>query len=338
MPRKRNPGGPLVRGLWLFVLAGLGWLPSAVRAQRAQGGPDAESTTEEWYLPVGDGCRLYVYETGRGTDTLVVLHGGWGAEHSYLLDAFAGLERQYRLVFYDQRGSLRSPCPDSAISVTKHVADLDRLRTALGLQRMTLVGHSMGTYLAMRYLQDQTASVAGLVLIAAWLPSSARKAADSAAFDQLWTAQRAFNSRPEIAAELEKEGLAKDSAQLSAKERTRAWRVRFAGANLYHVDRWRQMKGGQAFFNRQAAAAAARSAPPTHDFRPSLADHRCPVTFISGDHDLGDLASLLRHLLAGVPNVRLNVIEKAGHNVWVDAPAEFRRALLAALVRARNCR
>jgi pimeloyl-ACP methyl ester carboxylesterase len=322
----------------LLALAGLPHAPGALSAQHRTQRPDGDSASEEWYLPVGNGCRLYVYETGSGRDTLVVLHGGWGAEHGYLLDAFAGLDRQYRLVFYEQRGSLRSPCPDSSISVARHVADLERLRAALGLQRATLVGHSMGTYLAMRYLQDHAATAGALVLVAAWMPSSPTNAADSAAFDQLWRTQRTFNGRPEIAAELREEGLASDTAQLSPKERTHAWRVRFAGANLYHVDRWRGMKGGQVFFNRQAAAAAARSVPQTYDFRPALASHRCPVTFISGDHDLGDMASLLRHLLAGVPNVRLDVIKDAGHNVWVDAPTEFRQLLLAALARGKDCR
>lgn len=105
----------------------------------------------EWYLSC-DGCRLFVQEYGKGTETVVALHGGWGAEHSYLLDAFQGVEEAYRLVFYDQRGSLRSPCPPEKISVEKHVEDLDRLRAELGLERITLVGHSMGTTLATMYL------------------------------------------------------------------------------------------------------------------------------------------------------------------------------------------
>ena len=58
----------------------------------------------EWYLPTSDGCRLFVQEFGHGKETIIVLHGGWGAEHSYLLDAFEGVDRHYHLVFYDQRG------------------------------------------------------------------------------------------------------------------------------------------------------------------------------------------------------------------------------------------
>ena len=80
---------------------------------------------EEWYLETKDkDIRLYVKEFGYG-DTLVVVHGGFGAEYSYLLDPLENLAKKYHLLFYDQRGSLRSPCPDSLITVYKHVEDIE---------------------------------------------------------------------------------------------------------------------------------------------------------------------------------------------------------------------
>ena len=48
-----------------------------------------------------------MYEFGTGKDTVLVLHGGFGAEHSYMLTALRPLEKQYHFVLYDQRGSLR---------------------------------------------------------------------------------------------------------------------------------------------------------------------------------------------------------------------------------------
>jgi len=61
----------------------------------------------EWYLRSFDNVRLYMYEFGTGKDTVLVLHGGFGAEHSYMLTALRPLEKQYHFVLYDQRGSLR---------------------------------------------------------------------------------------------------------------------------------------------------------------------------------------------------------------------------------------
>jgi len=61
-------------------------------------------------------------------------------------------------------------------------------------------------------------------------------------------AAKSFLERPEITRELKKQGLDKELG--SEKEMTYAWRIRFGGANIYHVDRWRKMKGGQVFYDR----------------------------------------------------------------------------------------
>src|SRR5258706_10881743 len=71
---------------------------------------------DEWRLKTDDGTSLFVRELGSG-DTVTILHGGWGAEHSYLIEAFAPFADKYHFIFYDQRGSLRSKCPDSLVSV-----------------------------------------------------------------------------------------------------------------------------------------------------------------------------------------------------------------------------
>src|SRR5690606_1496107 len=141
------------------------------------------SWDDEWYLRAGEGCAPYVAEIGRGRP-VVVLHGGWGAEHSYLLDAFQGLWEGYRFVLYDQRGSLRSPCPIEGLSVEQHVQDRERLRQELGLERMILVGHSMGTFLAMSYLERHPARVEGLVLLGALLPRAPTSVQETAKYQQ----------------------------------------------------------------------------------------------------------------------------------------------------------
>lgn len=100
--------------------------------------------TKVWYLQTSDSVKHFVTEFGKG-DTVVVLHGGWGAEHSYLIDAFRPLSNQFHFVLYDQRGSLRSPAPDSTITIKQFVEDLEALRQELGLEQLTLLGHSMGS-------------------------------------------------------------------------------------------------------------------------------------------------------------------------------------------------
>jgi len=48
------------------------------------------SARDEWWVMNDDGCSLYVAEFGQGPP-VVIVHDGFGAEHSYMLDAFSGL-------------------------------------------------------------------------------------------------------------------------------------------------------------------------------------------------------------------------------------------------------
>jgi proline iminopeptidase len=286
----------------------------------------------EWYLPIEGNCRLAVKEVGNAGPLVVVLHGGFGAEYSYLVEPLRLLANKYHLVFYDQRGSFRSPCASEHISVQQHVNDLERLRAELRADKVLLIGHSRGAYLALDYLQRYPDRVAGLVLLA---PASLRTpsdAEDQALLKQSDDAARAFLARPEIAAQLKKEGLHKNQQQMTAKEKTDAWRVRFAGANMYHVELWRQMEGGQVYFNDKSGTAAAKTLPAAWDFTPVLASTSCPVAIILGDHDIVDFGSAMnRKWIGNLPRARLTVLKNAGHNAWLDTPEEFQQALWQAM-------
>lgn len=307
-----------------------------------KGGYDASplsyAARHEWWVMNPDGCSLYVAEFGQGPP-VVIVHGGFGAEHSYLLDAFSGLASKYRLVFYDQRGSLRSPyrvyekggseaCPDSLVTVSNHIADLERLRRELGVDKMTLIGHSMGTFLALSYLERFPERVAGLVLLAAGVPL--KPVQDKQLLSEQKAAVNLLFERPEIEVEKKKAGV--DRAPLSDKQKIDEWRIRFASANLYNVSNWRQLRGGMAFYNSRAGSAAAKSMPQTYDFVAVLRLRSCPTSVILGDYDIADMgARVIREQLAGVQQVDLTVIKNAGHALWVDQPDAFSQAIGRAL-------
>jgi proline iminopeptidase len=111
------------------------------------------------------GVELFVRRVGRGQPT-VVLHGGPGAHHDYLLPGFDALAGGRELIYYDQRGGGRSPVArDVAVGWTEHVADLDALRTVWGLERLTLAGYSWGGLLALLYALSHPGGVGRLALI-----------------------------------------------------------------------------------------------------------------------------------------------------------------------------
>lgn len=90
--------------------------------------------------------------------TLLVLHGGPGAHHDYLLPQMLELAKEHQLVFYDQRGGGRSKTDDRApITWRMHVEDLDQVVGELGIEPLDIVGYSWGGLLAMLFAIEAAA-------------------------------------------------------------------------------------------------------------------------------------------------------------------------------------
>src|SRR5438105_2807628 len=93
-----------------------------------------------------------------GAPVLLVLHGGPGANHDYLLPQFLELADEYELVFYDQRGGGRSKTDDrSPVTWRTHVADLECVVAELETIPLSLVGYSWGGLLALLYAIEAAA-------------------------------------------------------------------------------------------------------------------------------------------------------------------------------------
>jgi len=126
---------------------------------------------EHGMLDVGDGHTLYWEVCGdpHGKPA-VVLHGGPGSGCS------PGMRRwfdpaRYRIVLFDQRNSGRStpwaggPHVDLSTNTTAHLlADVERLREHLGVERWLVSGGSWGVTLAFAYAQAHPERVSELVL------------------------------------------------------------------------------------------------------------------------------------------------------------------------------
>jgi len=117
-------------------------------------------------LAVGDGHALHVTEYGRPDGVpAVFLHGGPGASceswHPRFFDPDV-----YRVILFDQRGAGRStPHASLEANTTWHlVADIERIREHLGVDRWAVFGGSWGSTLALAYAETHPDRVAGLVL------------------------------------------------------------------------------------------------------------------------------------------------------------------------------
>jgi proline iminopeptidase len=345
------------------VLAAL-LVPTALGALAVEAAAQEPDPSEQWYFWTDDDVRHYAFETGtaRGAgDTIVVLHGGWGAEHSYLVRPLAGVASDYRLVFYDQRGSLRSPAPDSTIRIERMVEDLEHLRQSLGLERMTLLAHSMGGALAYAYLSRYPGRVRGIVLAGGVHPVAFSNDPPEEFLAEVWpdadvealrtTREEFFEGWPERAAEvMERDGVIPEHlqhlpaqspelwAELTDRERTRQWRINFTAVNACDPSGWREMEGGMAFYEQnvpsQLMSSGADYEEWTGRFWPALRAFPGPVRVIMGSCDYVDLGpDIWPRIVEHLPDAELHRVEGAGHAIWMDRPdafeAEVRRALEA---------
>lgn len=126
---------------------------------------------ESGLLDVGDGHVMYWETVGSPTGLpAVYLHGGPGGGSSVGARRYFDPAR-YRAVLFDQRGCGRSrplasePGADLSTNTTAHlVADIERLREHLGVDRWLVFGISWGVTLALVYAQAHPERVTALVL------------------------------------------------------------------------------------------------------------------------------------------------------------------------------
>lgn len=121
---------------------------------------------ESGYLDVGDGHRIYYEQCGepRGKPALFV-HGGPGGGGDTNARRFFD-PRGYRFVTFDQRGCGRSrPLASLDANTTAHlIADIERLRKRLAIDRWLVFGGSWGSTLALAYAEEHPQAVSELVL------------------------------------------------------------------------------------------------------------------------------------------------------------------------------
>jgi proline iminopeptidase len=287
-----------------------------------------DKSYEEWYLLTRDSVEIYVREIGNKIprDTVIVIHGGFGANHDYMLDAIKGLERDYHLVLYDQRGSLLSPTPQSKLTFHDNVEDLKELIDELKVKKPKFLCHSTGTFVAMEFLKRYPEVAGRVVLVSALLPKATKY--EDVFSKRVYEVAAGLEKRPEYLALVER--YKRRENELSDKERTEYWRIQFANYNTFHVERWRFVKGGKAYYKGEAAVMGKANIW-NYDYRPTLSRHG-KVTFIQGNKDFLDMdAVLMTELLKNYSGITLEIIPDAGHLIWIDEPTAFLLAVKKAL-------
>jgi proline iminopeptidase len=283
------------------------------------------SVVREGEVEADDGARLYYRVEGEGRDTVVVVHGGPSLGLAYLAPDLVPLARGRAVVHYDQRGIGRStPLRDpERLSIERHMQDLDALRAHLGLERLSLLGHSWGGMLAARYAAAHPERVERILLLDPMAPAR-----------DPFMAMAGARAQEMVRARLDEPARARlDSLAATAEV-----------ADPGELCRERYSLLTPIFFEDPAAAARSRAdfcagTPETlrnrpevdgaifgslggWDVRPALGHVRSPVLVVRGAEGAIP-GEAMEAWVEAFPNARLLTIEGAGHYPHVDRPEVF---------------
>ena len=115
-------------------------------------------------VPSADGVPIAYEVHGQGEPALVLVHG-WSCDRSYWKEQIEYLSPQYRLVLVDLAGHGESGTGRKDYTMSAFGADVAAVVDSLGLQKVVLVGHSMGGDVIVEAAKKLPGRVVGLVWV-----------------------------------------------------------------------------------------------------------------------------------------------------------------------------
>jgi proline-specific peptidase len=265
------------------------------------------------------GISLFVKVIGRG-HPLVLMHGGPGADHHSML-SLRPCADQFTLVFYDHRCNGRSEGAEvSSMTWENLTADADALRQALGFDKWAVLGHSFGGMVALEYALRFPQSLSHLLLV-------------DTCGDTWWVRENA----PEI--------LTKRGYSVATVETARRFYTGQIEPNEF-MPSMRKLAG--AYYHNPSPLLMAREIltvgmrtkvqPEAQIFgfghllkgwtvMDRLGEIRVPTLVLAGRDDFQFPPEHQATLAAGIPNARLEIIERAGHNAPTERTADVIQAV-----------
>ena len=248
------------------------------------------------FVHAPDGTRLYWTQWGSGRPILFSSSGGMPTEMwNYQMGALA--DQGYRCIAFDRRGHGRSDVPSSGYDFDTFADDLAALVTALELEDLTFISHSMGGGEVVRYLtRHGSARVRRLVLISPTTPF------------MLQTADNP-DGIPQATLEALRDSWRKDYPKWVADNTAPFFVPETSPAMM----RW-----GAGLLSSWPArlAIACNIALTTTDFRSELRNICVPTLVIHGDRDVSAPLALTGQPTAElIPGCRLKVYAGAPHGL-----------------------
>lgn len=318
--------------LAVFLLTfGIGASSAAAQKQKHKRAHAVASTNvypmQEGFVDA-NGVMIYFKTVGRGAPLLIV-HGGPGESHDYFLPYLLPLTRTNKLIFIDERGSGKSSKLEdaSAYTVENMVEDVEAIRVALGLGKISLMGHSYGGALAQAYALKYQKNLTHLILASTWSSTIEMNKVLLRIKEKMAPELRERIDKLE-AAGLFGKGRDFEKNRYTAEYMIAAWGEGYfpylyqnrpdpnydpvAGGNV-SWDLYREMWGSHGEYVIDGNLTSV-------EYTDRLATIKVPTLIFAGDHDECD-PSLSRAMQEKIAGSKMVVIPKAGHLTFIDQPA-----------------
>jgi proline iminopeptidase len=241
-----------------------------------------------------------------------LVHGGPGADHTGFKPTFGTLSDRLQLVYFDHRGQGRSARgPRSSYTLDNNVADMEGLRTYLGLDQIVVIGGSYGGMVAQAYASRYPDRVSQLILMVTvshggFLPQARRNLADRG------------NAEQRAIAEYLWAGTFRDDAHLAEYFRLLAplYSLRAAEAEA-EAD---VVHSSRAILSVEPINEAFGGFLRTFDLRSELPQITAPTLVIAGREDWICPPEFSEEIAGLIPQGSLCILEDSGHSVRADQP------------------
>lgn len=269
-----------------------------------------------------DDIDMFVVREGRGRP-LVTVHGGPGLGHAYLEPTGVLASEELEVIHYDQRGSGQSEAGDLAkVNIGGAVEDLEALRAALGLDRMSLLGHSIGGHVAYLYAARYPDRMQSLVLFATAPPL------DEDVANQMWRAMAARRT-PEDDAD---QAAIQQSDEFKRREPTAVERYILNVYTPFFRDR---ATIGRVGFDLTPTSVDSilnvgeegfLASLPELDPLGSLSSIRCPTVVVHAELDPTP-EPFSRMLAATILGAEFALLKRASHFAFIEDREQFARVV-----------
>ena len=305
--------------------------------------PEHRVQHEKNYWDVADGIKLYHFPDGDGEKVLVV-HGGPGFPVHKPWKGLSLLNENHTFQYYHQRGCGKSSRPidtfsprnyaknvlalNAILGLGQHISDIERIRKILGQEKIIIIGHSFGGFLASMYAAEWPEHVKALVLVS---PAAVLKMPSEGNLFEEIKKEMSPGMQKEYEEFLDryfdyKEIFTKNEKDLSEINREFLKYFKAVLANNGHGIPFEKSDVKIAENGGWMVHGVYMSMGNKHDYRDALKVVDAPVLILHGENDITPLKGS-RSYKKLLSNSKLRVIKGAGHFSFEEQPEAFAEAV-----------